>query len=133
MSPSITLCYDMRDTKLNYRVAERLFNELKAVQPNYLGDFYPLTSYSLLNDVWLAWQYDRPESGTGVVQAFRRPASGEHTMTFKLRGLESKARYELENFDGGKEIRTGRELMQQGVTVTLKEKPGAAVMLYRKK
>jgi len=52
-------------------------------------------------------------------------------MNFKLRGLESKARFEVENFDGGKEVRTGRELMQQGLTVTLKEKPSAAVIAYR--
>ena len=25
-----------------------------------LGDFYPLTPYSLAEDVWLAWQFDRP-------------------------------------------------------------------------
>jgi alpha-galactosidase len=132
MSPSITLCYDMRLTNLNYRLAERLFKELKAIQPNYLGDFYPLTSYSLSNNVWLAWQYNRTEAGTGVVQAFRRPDSGEQTMTFKLRGLESKARYELENLDGGKEVRTGHELMTHGLTVTLAEKPAAAVIAYQR-
>jgi len=132
MSPSITLCYDMRLTNLNYRLAERLFKQLKAVQPNYLGDFYPLTSYSLSNNVWLAWQYNRTEAGSGVVQTFRRPDSGEQSMNFKLSGLDTKARYEVENFDGGKEIRTGRELMQQGLAVTLNEKPSAAVIAYRK-
>jgi len=65
------------------------------------------------------------------VQVFRRPDSGEQSMNFKLRGLESKARFEVENFDGGKEVRTGRELMRQGLTVTLKEKPSAAVIAYR--
>lgn len=132
MSPSITLCYDMRATNLNFRVAERLFKELKTIQPNYLGDFYPLTSYSLSNNVWLAWQYNRTEAETGVVQAFRRPDSGEQTMTFKLHGLEPKARYEVENFDGGKEVRTGRELMERGLTVTLNEKPSAAVIAYQR-
>ncbi len=132
MSPSLTLCYDMRLTNLNYRLAERLFKQLKAVQPNYLGDFYPLTSYSLSNNVWLAWQYNRPEAGSGVVQAFRRPDSGEQTMTFKLHDLEPKVRYEVENFDGGKEVRTGKELMQQGLIVTLNEKASAAVIAYKK-
>jgi alpha-galactosidase len=132
MSPSITLCYDMRETNLNYRLAERLFKELKAIQPNYLGDFYPLTTYSLSNNVWLAWQYNRPETGTGVVQAFRRTDSGEETKTLKLCGLDPKARYELENFDGGKETRTGRELMQQGLTMTLNQKPAAAVISYER-
>jgi len=131
MSPSLTLCYDMRRTDLDYRLAERLFAQLKTIQPNYLGDFYPLTPYSLANDVWLAWQYDRPETGSGVVQAFRRPESGEETKTFKLHGLDPEAKYELENFDGGKETRTGRELLDEGITVTLGEKPSAAVSAYK--
>ncbi len=54
------------------------------------------------------------------------------TMTYKLRGLEAKARYEFENLDGGKEVRTGRELMSHGLTVTLEDKPSAAVIAYRR-
>jgi alpha-galactosidase len=132
MSPSLTLCFDMRRTDLNFRLAERLFAQLKAIQPDYLGDFYPLASYSLANDVWLAWQYDRPEAGSGVVQAFRRQESGEDTKTFKLQGLDPNAKYELDNFDGVKETRTGRELQDKGLTVLLGEKPSAAVITYRK-
>ena len=132
MSPSITLCYDMRDTNLNYRLAEKLFKQLKAIQPNYFGDFYPLTPYSLSNNVWLAWQYNRPEAGTGVVQVFRRPESNEESEAFHLCGLNLKARYEVENFDGGKEIQTGKELAMQGIKVELKNKPEAAVITYKR-
>ena len=52
-------------------------------------------------------------------------------MCFKLHGLVASANYEVENFDGGKEIRTGRELMKSGLTVTLNERPAAAVIVYR--
>jgi hypothetical protein len=38
----------------------------------------------------------------------------------------------VENFDGGKEVRTGRELMKDGLTVTLNERPAAAVIVYRR-
>jgi alpha-galactosidase len=132
MSPSLTLCYDMRQTNLNYQLAETLFKQLKAIQPNYLGDFYPLTAYSLSNNVWLAWQYDRPEEGTGVVQIFRRPDSNQESETFRLCGLNSKARYEVENLDGGKETQTGKELATQGITVTLQNKPEAVVITYKR-
>lgn len=131
MSPSLTLCYDMRQTNLNYRLAEKLFKQLKAIQPNYFGDFYPLTPYSLSNNVWLAWQYDRPEAGAGVVQVFRRPDSNQERETLQLQGLNPKARYEVENLDGGKEIQTGKELMH-GFTVELKNKPQAAVITYKR-
>ena len=130
MSPSLTLCYDMRETHVNYRLAERMFAQLKAIQPDYLGDFYPLTPYSLTNDAWLAWQYNRPEAGSGVAQAFRRPESAEETRTFKLSGLEAEGRYEVEDLDGEKQVRTGRELQEEGLTVVLRERPSAAVIAY---
>ncbi len=132
MSPSLTLCYDMRRTDLDYRLAERLFTQIKTIQPNYLGDFYPLSPYSLSNDAWLAWQYDRPESASGVVQAFRRPENGEAQKTFKLHGLDPEAKYELENLDGSKETRIGRVLMDEGLAVTLTGKPAAPVITYKR-
>jgi alpha-galactosidase len=132
MSPSLTLCYDMRDTSLNFPLAADLFRQLKRVQPEYLGDFHPLTPPSLGNDAWLAWQYDRPEAGSGVVQAFRRPASTQSSARFTLHGLVPDATYEVENLDGGKESRTGRALMEEGLEVTLDAAPAAAVIAYRR-
>ena len=133
MSPSLTLCYDMRKTDLNYRLAETLFAQLKSVQPNYLGDYYPLTPYTLANDAWLAWQYDRPETGSGVVQAFRRPDCGTTDMTFRLYGLNPDIQYDLENLDGGKETLSGRQLMEQGLTITsITDLGGGHYLLPRK-
>jgi hypothetical protein len=48
----------------------------------------------------------------------------------KLRGLEPQKRYEIENLDGGKQVRTGAEFMS-GHTITLSEKPSAALLLLR--
>jgi len=64
------------------------------------------------------------------VQAFRRPDSEKDTLTVKLRGLNPKSRYEIENLDGGKEVRTGAELMR-GHAITLSEKPAAAVLVLK--
>ncbi len=133
MSPSLTLCYDMRRKDLNFKLAQRLFAQLKQIGPNYLGDFYPLTPYSLANDVWLAWQYDRPEVGEGVVQAFRRPDSNFEAGRFKLRGLDSAARYAVTDLDRPDEAQTltGEELMKRGLLVTIRERPGALVITYK--
>ena len=133
MSPSLTLCYDMRNKDLNYKLARRLFAQLKQVGPNYLGDFYPLTPYSLMNNVWLAWQYDRPESGEGMVQAFRRPDSNFEAGRFKLRGLDPVARYLVSDLDRPDDAQTltGDELMKRGLLVTILEQPGAVVMTYK--
>jgi alpha-galactosidase len=82
----------------------------------------------------VAWQFDRPEAGEGVVQAFRRADSSYESARFKLRGLDPSARYTITNADApGGEERTGRELMEQGLSVTLRDQPGAAVVSYRKR
>jgi alpha-galactosidase len=92
-----------------------------------LGDYFPLTPYSLDTNSWIAWQFHRADLGEGIVQVFRRPDAASDTLTVKLRGLDSRQRYEIENFDGGKEVRTGAELML-GYDLTLREKPAAAVL-----
>ncbi len=133
MSASLTLCYDMRRKDLNYELARRLFDQLKRIGPHYLGDFYPLTEYSPSNEVWLAWQYDRPESGVGLVQAFRRQDCQEAAATFRLSGLEPTARYDLTNFDVASSTRaTGADLMEQGLPVEILDQPGAAVITYQR-
>ena len=133
MSPSLTLCYDMRRKDFDYELARRLFTQLKQIGPNYLGDFYPLTPYSLANDVWLAWQYDRPEAHEGLVQAFRRPDSDYEAARFKLRGLEAGARYIVTDLDhpGEPQTFTGEELAKHGLLITIPSQPGAVVVTYK--
>jgi alpha-galactosidase len=79
---------------------------------------------------WIAWQFHRADLNEGVIQAFRRPDAASDTLTVKLRGLEPQQRYEIENLDGGKEARTGEELMR-GFDITLSEKPAAAVLVLK--
>jgi hypothetical protein len=97
------------------------------------GDYYPLTPYSLSDNIWLAWQFDRPGHGDGLVQAFRRVSCDEPAQTFRLSGLDPRAHYQITNFDleGTVEI-SGEELMDKGLTVEIKDKPGAAVILYQR-
>jgi alpha-galactosidase len=95
-----------------------------------LGDYFPLTPHSLDTTSWIAWQFHRADLGEGIVQAFRRPDAASDTLTVKLRGLEPQQSYEIENLDGGKEVRTGAELMR-GLEITLREKPAAAVLVLK--
>lgn len=106
---------------------KRGYDEVHRIAPLMLGDYYPLTPYSLDTTSWIAWQFHRAALGEGVVQAFRRPDAVADTLTVKLRGLAAKQRYEIESFDGGKEVRTGRELMN-GYVITLPQKPAAALL-----
>jgi alpha-galactosidase len=106
------------------------YAECRRIAPLMLGDYFPLTAHSLDTASWIAWQFHHASLGEGVVQAFRRPYATSDTLTVKLRGLDPRQRYEIENLDGGKEIRTGEELMR-GHIITLREKPAAAVLVLK--
>lgn len=112
---------------------KRLDEWRKTVQ-YYWGDFWPLMPYSLDNRLWLAWQFDCPEKGEGVVQAFRRAESDYESARFRLRGLEPGAAYTLTNLDvaGGTEM-TGRELLDTGLPVAMKGRPCATIITYKKR
>ena len=120
--------------------------QLKRVRPYYYGDYYPLLPCSFNSDCvkgesnersanfeWAAWQFNRPEQGDGMVQAFRREQDGEAAKDLRLRGLDPGATYEVTNLDVGepKDV-SGRDLMERGLTVEVPSQPGAAIIVYRK-
>jgi alpha-galactosidase len=112
---------------------KRAYDECRRVAPYMLGDYYPLTPYSIQPSDWIAWQFDRAELGGGVVQAFRRDQNEAPTQTFRLRALVRSAVYGLIDLDGGAPRKmTGKDLMERGLTVEIKAKPGAVVIFYRK-
>jgi len=109
----------------------RLTNEWRQIAPCFLGDYYPLTSYTRAEDQWMAWQFDRPDLGEGVVQAFRRAACPYLTAQFPLHALDPDARYAVRDFDGAGPVEiAGRELMQPGLTISIQERPAAAIVTY---
>lgn len=125
------LGYDSRRKDLDYALLRKLVAQRDEVVPNYYGDYHPLTPWSAAQDVWIAWQFDRPEAGQGVVQAFRRPQSPYESARFRLRGLDPEARYELKNFDvEGTTEATGAALMEHGLLVECPRQPDAVIITY---
>jgi alpha-galactosidase len=116
----------------NIEAMRRAYTECCEIAPIMLeGDYYPLSAYSLAHNQWIAWQFNRPEEGDGVVQAFRRTDCGEATQTYRLRGLDPAAVYDVTNFDSeAAAAMSGKDLMEKGLTVEINDTPGAAVMLY---
>jgi alpha-galactosidase len=115
----------------NTAAQKQAYRECKRLGPAIIyGDYYPLTPYSLSNNVWMAWQFDLPDIGEGHAQIFRRTNSPVATMSFPLHGLESEKTYEVENFDKPEKQRfSGRYLMKTGLTVTLPPR-GSAIFQY---
>ena len=132
--PSTGCGFDIREKEIDYAALRGLIKQWREhIAPNYYGEYYPLTPYSQETNAWLAWQFHRPEAGSGVVQAFRRQDSPTEAMRLKLRGLSPEATYTVGDLDANKpEEVTGRMLMNEGLLVTIAAKPGAAIVTYTK-
>ena len=134
LCPSFTACWDQRDGKIDFPNIKRIMDQWKRFAPNYFGDYYPITSYSLANDQWIGWQFDRPEAGEGMVQVFRREASPYESARFPLQAVDPDARYRVTNMDqpdSPLEI-SGKDLREKGLPVAIQERPASAFFVYTK-
>jgi alpha-galactosidase len=116
-----------------WQAVVRIMREHRSLRHLYCGDFYPLGPYSTAGDGWMAWQFHRDDLDEGLLQAFRRPKSEAASATYRLQGLDEATVYAVTNLDDAKATAmTGRELIERGITISLPERPGAAVFTYRK-
>ena len=121
---NVVLGYDMRRPDLDYDLLRKLTVEWRQIVPYYRGDFYPLTGDSRDEEHWLAWQFDRPEQGDGIVEAFRRERTKPETASYHLRGIDTASRYEITDLDTGRsKALSGKALAEHGLPVFIESKP----------
>ena len=130
---SATTCffeYSSKD-KVTIPGMQKMMQQFRDVRPYFLEDFYPLTGIAdnTSNDVWLAYQLNRPSDDTGIVMAFRRE-NMQSEITVKLRGLKADATYEILNEDSGVVVSfTGEELMK-GLKLWLHQPYSSLLLKY---
>jgi alpha-galactosidase len=111
--------------------AKALTSEFKRLRHFFFGDFYPLTSHSVTDDTWIAYQFHRPDERAGMVLAFRRPECPTESLRVRLRGLTPSARYEVSFEDAAvKQTLTGKEL-GEGFELTAPAPRMAILVTYR--
>ncbi len=133
MGPEMTLSCDARRKDLDWDLLRKLVAQWRETVPYYYGDYYPLTPYSQKPSVWMAWQFNRPESGDGMVQAFRRSESCYRSAELRLRGLDPAANYVMTDLDSKQSRQiNGSELMNKGLVVKMTRSPQAVVITYHK-
>ncbi|HPA16727.1 MAG TPA: alpha-galactosidase [Verrucomicrobiae bacterium] len=131
--PCFRIGCDMRKSDNDYALLRKTVAQFRQIEPCLMGDFYPLTAYGIDTNAWMAWQFDRPESGEGVVQAFRRGEGAEPSMRFKLHGLDPAAAYTVTDLDVDQPLHmTGRELSEQGLPLSAPNAPAAIIIRYRR-
>jgi len=134
LSPFCNCLWDIRDRKLDYDLMRRLTGEFAKIAPYWLGDYYPLTPFTTDKDAWMAWQFDVPEKGEGMVQVFRRAECPFYGRQLKFQGLDPAARYALTDLDvdpTAKEY-TGKQLTEQGLAIDIASQPGAHLITYKR-
>ena len=102
-----------------------------------MEDYYPLTGVKDLTgeDVWLAYQLNRPSDNSGIVMAFRRRNSApENTsITVQLKGLNPDITYTVHNDnDGTTSEATGKQLAE-GLTLNIANPLGSLMLQYAEK
>ena len=125
--------FDVREKGLDYDAIHRLIESWRKINKFYYGDYYPLTPYSLDETAWIGWQFHSTNKVDGMIQIFRRPKSNYEAARFKLRGLEPDATYKFTELNSkGSVTKTGRELTEKGLLVTIGGCPAAAIFTYEK-
>jgi alpha-galactosidase len=111
---------------------QKRIREFKELRPYFYGDYYPLADNkdNTIDDVWIAYQLNRPDKNDGLVMAFRRPASGTQLIHVRLHGLQKDVVYEVFFEDYGIRVKKkGSELMER-LDLSIPQAPGSMMIKY---
>jgi alpha-galactosidase len=121
--------------RLDINLAKPVGDEFIEVRPYFTGNFYPLIDYSPAKEGWAAWQFHRPDLNAGIVLALRRQASPFVTIQPNLHAIDPAAQYDVEIRTGFEKApvnsMSGKDLVN--LVITIPDKPGSAIVFYKKK
>ena len=132
MAPMLSTKLDIRRDDYDYALAKRMIEIWRRASDLMLnGDYYPLTPFHRSAERWVVRQFDSPETGRGLIQGIRLPASPEETATVHPAGISPGSTYFLENAETGetREV-SGADLIDDGFTFALPKRSGA-IWFYR--
>ncbi len=112
--------------------ARHHFTEYNEVRHYFAEDYYRLVPVSKENTTWSASQYHKPDTGDGMILAFRRAMSPSDRIEVTLGGIEAGKNYEFTDRDTGDVFTmTGDELIAKGMTLTIPERRQSKLIVYR--
>jgi alpha-galactosidase len=132
-SPSLMSGLDIFAKDTNYALLKDLLKKWRQVAPYYYGDYYPLTVYSTESDVCMAWQFNCPQGGEALVEAFFRQNTNIIGLMIKLRDLDLEAKYQVNLYGSDKNfIMSGKALMDDGLKIYSSAAPSAELYVIKK-
>ncbi len=130
---ALCTAWDPDSPGFDRKLAAARIAEFKKLRPLAVGDFYPLTKYSLEPDVWIGYQFHRDDLDEGMVLMFRRDKSPFAAMEVNLKGLSPDKTYEITNADTGETVRmSGAELTVKPLRINIERPNGSALLTYKK-
>lgn len=133
LGSAVVLNWKLTNNDMSIPEMQRCVADFKRLRPFYYGDYYPLTSPENItgDDVWLAYQMNRPDQKDGIIVAFRRKNNHNTSIRVILKGLDPGMNYELYNEDSKQKIiENGRALME-GLDITILTNPGSLLISYK--
>lgn len=133
MASMLFASIDIRRDDYDFARGRQLIAIWRRAAPLLLhGDYYPCTAFSRSPEQWVAWQFDWPEIGEGLLQGIRHSACPEETFTIRPQGLDPEADYLLENPETDDRLRlSGAALLRDGLALSLSPRSGA-LWFYRR-
>jgi len=108
------------------------FAKYKDIQNLMAENYYPLTYGGLDTDKYLAMQFGNENVGAAMI--YKRENVADGTYKLFLNGLDENADYTLTSIDNDMKAvtKTGKELMNNGLTVFVKDTPKCEIIKYTK-
>jgi alpha-galactosidase len=108
--------------------------EAKRLRKYYFGDFYNISAVTSSANDWCVIQYHRPETGDGLIVAYRRHTSPYGNFTCALHDIDPEAKYRVMRAIDYQPMRAqtmkGSDLVQ--LKIELDTKPGSMMIEYKK-
>ena len=131
-SGGIACTFDLLNPDFDVTGVARVLDELKRIQPYWMGDFYPLTTPTNDEDCWAAWQLSLNDSG--VICAFRRDVCPQETFEVHAQAIDASVEYDVsisdEDLNIEKKTLLGRELIS---LVVRADQPRSSLLIEYKK
>ena len=116
-----------KEEDVDWAAAKKCCDEYRRIRRFFPCDFHNLGSATMDPTAWAIWQYHDPETGEGVVMAFRRAESPSDTAVVALKGLPADATVETENLDTGAKA----AVPARAVEIALPGRRSSTILLYR--
>ena len=133
MAAMLFLTLDIRRENYDFSLGKKMVAIWRKAAPLFLGgDYYPITPFSRDPAQWVAWQFDRPEYGDGLLQGIRHTACPDETFIAYPQGLQADIEYLFENPESGEQFhRQGAAVMREGVQLSLPPRNGV-IWFYKR-